>query len=458
MVRTTGPPQRRGWHNSRVEPRIQYATADDGASIAFWALGEGVPLVIMPAVPFSHLQLEWQMPEWRAFFERLAARYRVVRYDPRGMGLSDRDTGPMTFDTHLADLEAVVEHLGLERFAIMAIAHAGPVAIQYAAAFPVRVSHLVLWCSYHRNTAPPPDKDWERPLLNASFRLYTETIASSCAGSGAPEAACALAGLVREAVTPAAMASIIDTFRGIDVSEAMPHVVAPTLVIHRSQVAVMDPKAGLRLAQRLPGARLVMLDGDSIAPFLNDPAPVFAALEDFLPPSAGPQAEVLGGLRIIIFTDVQAHTEMMSRLGDAAGREVLRDHERITREALLAYGGSEVKSMGDGFLASFTSVQSALDCAVSLQRAFAERPGEPIRIRIGMNAGEPIAEEHDLFGTSVIAAARVASQAAGGEILVTDVVRQLVAGKGFLFGGRGEVALKGMDEAVRIWELNWREV
>jgi class 3 adenylate cyclase len=155
---------------------------------------------------------------------------------------------------------------------------------------------------------------------------------------------------------------------------------------------------------------------------------------------------------------VEGSTALTQRLGDAKAREVLRAHERIVREALRAHGGAEVKAMGDGFMASFSSATRALECAIATQRAFAEHnesAEEPIRVRIGLNAGEPIAEEADLFGTAVNLAARIAAQAAGGEILVANVVRELAAGKGFLFVDRGEVALRGFEDPVRLYEVRW---
>jgi class 3 adenylate cyclase len=166
-------------------------------------------------------------------------------------------------------------------------------------------------------------------------------------------------------------------------------------------------------------------------------------------------------LRIILCTDIQGHTAMMQTLGDHRGREVLREHERITRELLAAYGGSEVKTMGDGFLASFGSAQRALQCAIGLQRALADSPvfgsgdGASLRVRIGLNAGEPIEEDDDIYGTSVIAAARIAAMAQGGEILVSNVVRELAAGKGFLLADRGPAEVRGLEEPVRLYELHW---
>jgi class 3 adenylate cyclase len=172
----------------------------------------------------------------------------------------------------------------------------------------------------------------------------------------------------------------------------------------------------------------------------------------------------------ILFTDVEGSTALTQRLGDARARDLLRQHERIVREALRSHGGSELKTMGDGFMASFSSAVRALESAIAMQRAFAAwndaqaaRPStgsgraEEILVRVGLNAGEPVAEEGDLFGMAVIAAARIAAQARGGEILASDVVRQLVAGKQFLFADRGEVALRGFDEPVRLYEVRWRE-
>jgi class 3 adenylate cyclase len=158
----------------------------------------------------------------------------------------------------------------------------------------------------------------------------------------------------------------------------------------------------------------------------------------------------------ILFTDLVGHTEMMSRLGDEAGRAVLREHEDITRNVLKQYGGTEVKTMGDGFMASFGSVTKAVECAVALQRAFAEREGEPLAVRVGLNAGEPIEEDGDLFGATVILASRIAAKADAGEILVADTVRGLCSGKGFLFADRGDFVAKGFEEPVRVYEVSWR--
>ncbi len=162
----------------------------------------------------------------------------------------------------------------------------------------------------------------------------------------------------------------------------------------------------------------------------------------------------------ILFTDVEGSTALTQRLGDAKARELLREHERIVREALKGHSGSEVKTMGDGFMASFSSATKALECAIAMQRVFAERnesAEEPIMVRVGLNAGEPIAEDDDLFGTAVNEAARITAAANGGEILVANVVRELAKGKDFLFADRGETSLRGFEDPVRLFEVRWRE-
>jgi class 3 adenylate cyclase len=172
-----------------------------------------------------------------------------------------------------------------------------------------------------------------------------------------------------------------------------------------------------------------------------------------------------GGVRAaavqtVLFTDLVGHTEMMQRLGDAAGRRILREHERITRDAISKHGGIEIKTDGDSFMVSFDSVTAAMDCAIRLQRAFETRNNanpEPLSVRMGMNSGEPIEDNGDLFGSSVILAARVAAQAGAGEILVPEPVRHLLAGKGFEFADRGTFLPKGFEDAVRLFEVRWRE-
>ncbi len=240
----------------------------------------------------------------------------------------------------------------------------------------------------------------------------------------------------------------------------------PTLVVHRREATFPAVETSQRLASKIPGARLVLVDGNSLAPFLGDDSAVGQIMDEFQQflgegEDAGAEAKPeSGAFRTILFTDVEGWTALTDRLGDAADRELLREHERITREQLKAHLGSEVKTMGDGFMASFSSATRALECAIGMQRAFAEHnrsAEEPINVRIGLNAGEPIAKDDpagrgDLFGTAVNMAARIAAKAAGQEIFASNVVRELVAGKEFLFNDRCDTELRGFEDPMRLFE------
>jgi class 3 adenylate cyclase len=464
-----------------MEPRIQYAQTTDGVSIAFWTLGEGTPLVHMPPLPWSHVQLEWQDPDYRRWYEGLASNRRLVRYDNRGSGLSDRIVSDISFEATTRDLEAVVDRLKLERFALVGLATSGPTAIAYAARHPERVSHLILWCTY----ATPlhgkmPQYQAILSLGEKEWELFTETMAHALvAGWASGERGHRQALFMRASTTPEVALPVHKMLGETDVAGLLLKVRVPTLVVHRDEVIFPKVDLAKTLASRIPDAQLVVLNGDSLLPFAGDTESVLGAIDEFLSEgeeaAAGVEALEGGAFRTILFTDVEGSTALTQRLGDAKAREVLREHERMVREALKSHGGAEVKTMGDGFMASFTSATGALESAIAMQRAFAERNeaiaarpstgsgrAEEIRVRIGLNAGEPIAEEDpdgrsDLFGTAVILAARIAAKAKGGEVLASDVVRQLVAGKRFLFADRGETALKGFDETVRLHEVRWRE-
>ncbi|MCJ7491195.1 MAG: adenylate/guanylate cyclase domain-containing protein, partial [Dehalococcoidia bacterium] len=254
----------------------------------------------------------------------------------------------------------------------------------------------------------------------------------------------------------------------IDVRPLLPRVTVPTLVIHLRGDMVAPFESGRELATGIPGARFLPLDGRNHFPLPNEPvtAAMGKAIYEFLgegeeaPAAGGAPSREPGGLVTILFTDVEGSTVLTQRLGDANAREVLRNHERIVREALRAHGGAEVKAMGDGFMASFSSATRALECAIAMQRAFAahddEHPETPIRVRIGLNAGEPIAEDEDLFGTAVQVAARVCARAQPCQILASNVVQELAAGKGFVFSDQGEATLKGLDKPVRLYDLHWQ--
>jgi class 3 adenylate cyclase len=282
-----------------------------------------------------------------------------------------------------------------------------------------------------------------------------------------------------KSIEPADFFPRLAAYAKFDAGEYLTNVQAPTLILHRPAFHGSHVNVARRLAARMADARLILLEGESVVPFIGDTGAVMSGIDDFLDRGVARAAARAGavetvrkapqGMQALLFTDIEGHTAIMQRLGDDRGRSLLREHEQITRAALRASGGTEIKTMGDGFMASFGSVRGALECAIALQRGFdranrdpgssigaASASGTPLRVRIGVNAGEPLSEDDDLFGASVIAVARIAAEARGGEILVADVVRQLAAGKQFVFVDRGEVTLRGFDEPLRLHELRWK--
>jgi len=443
-----------------MEPRIQYAKTSDGVSIAYWTLGEGEPL-LAPPWDVSHAQLLWQAPEARRFYESLAEGRRLVSYDARGTGLSDRDVSDFSLEAVMLDLEAVVGHVELRSFALLGIGWPGQLAIVYAARHPEQVTHLILMGSAEASYAMrTPAYQALRPLLRSDWELAAETMGHYLYGLAEGEPAQRMAAFIHESVTHRTYRTMMSQRQHIDVSDILPQVKSPTLVIQPSKHPIATLEAGRRLASRIPNARLVVVEGQNVH-YGGALETVIAAINDFL----SEDEEVVSATRqptgddihTVLFTDIEGSTALTERLGDARAQELRRAHDAIVREALKGCSGSETKHTGDGIMASFPSASRAIECAVAVQRAIAERGDTTLRVRIGLNAGEPVAEESDLFGTAVNLARRICDKAEPGQILVSDVVHQLAAGKGFTFADNGEAALKGFEKPVRLHEVRWRD-
>lgn len=440
-----------------MDHRIGFCTRSDGVILAYGVAGSGPPLVMAPGW-VSHLELEFQDPG-DPFIDRLAEHHTFVTYDKHGTGLSDRDRTEFTLEAERRDLETVVDHLGLDEFDLLGVSEGGPPAIGYTAAFPERVRRLVLYATFASGPAlaPAEFRDSFVGVVRSAWGMGSKAIVDLLApGLGAPEAV-EFARMERKMTRPEVAAAILEMMYATDVTPLLPRIKARTLVIQRREDRGFPLRHARMLAAGIAGARLELVDGDQHMWYLGDTVALANPILGFLAEGQALPARVVEAtpspFRTILFTDIEGHTTIMQRLGDAKGRALLREHEELTREALANHGGAEIKTMGDGFMASFGSAQGALSCAIALQQALEARDGEPLKVRVGVNAGEPIAEDDDLFGSSVIMAARIAAKAEGGQILVSNVVRELVAGKGFLFSDTGEHALRGFEDPVRIWEL-----
>jgi class 3 adenylate cyclase/pimeloyl-ACP methyl ester carboxylesterase len=440
---------------------VRYCTTEDGVRIAYCVEGEGPPLVRTP-VFIESFSLDDLRPDFMELFQLAGQGSQLIRFDGRGTGLSQRDVPDMSLAAGRLDIEAVVHDLGLKGFSLWGTAIGGLRAIDYAVAHPEQVTRLGLWATYARvrDVFPPEVLRGLAALARSNWDLTARTLADFAGRRGSEQLGLPLAEWFRRSISGEMAARLFEANADLDLAPLLPKVKVPTLIVH----PIDDPLYPISLAQELaaaiPNARLAPLAGLTYSINREEFADIIYAFfsGDAKPrprPTVEPSA-VVSAFRTVLFTDLVGHTEMMQRLGDEKGRDVLREHERITRDVLKANGGTEVKTLGDGFLASFGSVTKAVECAVALQRAFHGREGEPLSVRVGINAGEPIEEDGDLFGSTVILASRIAAKAEGGEILVANTVRELCAGKAFSFADRGEFEAKGFEEPVRVYEVDWR--
>lgn len=442
-----------------MQQRVQFCKTSDGVQIAYAVHGTGYPLILVPGW-VSHLELDMEVPETSAHIAGLAGEFMVVRFDKRGTGLSDRSVRDFTLDARLRDLEALADHLGLERFALRGMSEGGPVAIAYTVRHPERVSHLILQGTF-AHLGHSPTADALVSLVEAEWGLGSATMASIFMPGAPKERAEFFARYQREGAKRDDAAAMLRANIETDVRDILDQVRAPTLVIHSETDRAVPFEHARLLAAGIPDASLVRYKGDH-AP-IGSYGEIERLMREFLANTASQpepsRAAAPGGMLTMMFTDIEASTATTQRLGDAGAQYLLRKHNDIIRKALRANDGTEIKHTGDGVMASFPTASAALECAAAIQRAFADHnanePDARIRVRIGLNAGEPVADEGDLFGTSVQLAARVCARAEPGQVLAANVVRELAAGKPFLFADQGEVVLRGFEDPVRLFELHW---
>ncbi|HMO96566.1 MAG TPA: adenylate/guanylate cyclase domain-containing protein [Tepidiformaceae bacterium] len=444
-----------------MEPRIQYALTHDGASVAYWALGDGPPVIQMPSIPFTQIQAEWQDPDWNAWYQELLQHFQLIRYDTRGCGLSAASGQEYTLDSMVADLLGVADCLRLEQFGLIAPVQAGPAAIAFAARYPERVNRLVLWMAVTRGAEIRTIRfEALRQLSVVDWPLFCEATAHAIVASwDQAESAHRMATIMREGATAATHEATLNNSLEEDIPPSLTQIRCPVLVAHRHE-GTPPPAVARKLAAAIPMASLVPFPGTSMLFLAQEAQAIAAAFTEFLSatPVVSEKRVTVSGFCTLLYTDIEGHTAILNDLGDERGRAILREHERIARQALRQHGGTEVLSTGDGFLARFDSAQAALECATTLQRELADASAElpvELRVRVGVNAGEPIVEGDELYGTAVVNAERIAAAAHGGEVLVANVVREIVAGKGFAFSDRGTLDGTGLDDAIRMWELRW---
>jgi len=450
---------------------VQFASTRDGVSIAHRIEGSGPPLVIVRGW-LTDLRRHDAMPEWVAFFDLFRRHYRVVVYDSRGNGLSDRRLDrPPTWDALQLDLEAVTEQVD-GPIILWGSGPGGPTAIQFAAANPSTVERLILANTFAdgsglvTDTARRSFSDLMR-LAPSQPHAVSATI-SALIGAGSNTDLDEGVALLRGAIDPDLLEPFFALVPAADVRAEAATLSVPTLVLHRTRLRTFPSRCGRDLASLIAGSELVLLPGRAQNLWEEEPQPALDAIGGFLgvdlgrlPASPGSSTAQRGGpfgLGAVLFTDVVASTATTSRLGDDRAQTRLRLHNRIVRDALATYECLEVKHTGDGIMAWSTSVSAALRAAIAIQQAVArsssdDASGEALVVKVGLNAGEPVAEDDDLFGTVVQLAQRACDAAVGGQILATATVHDLAQGKGFVFGAIEHRQLKGFDAPVPLWPV-----
>jgi class 3 adenylate cyclase len=433
-----------------------YAKSGD-LSIAYDTLGEGeLDLVVVPGF-VSHGELLMEHPLPARFLRRLASFSRVINYDKRGQGLSDRPADPPTLEDSMDDLRAVLDAAESERAVVIGVSEGGPMSMLFAATYPERVSSLVLYGTYAKMVESPdypygvPEtaldrwgelmrEDWGGPV---GVRLWAPSMVDD-------EVFTEWWGrLLRQGTSPAGAIALVDLYRELDVRPVLSSISAPTLILHRSEDMIVRVEQGRYLAENIRGARYVELPGPDHLVWVGDQDAILAEIEEFLLGShLGPEPE--RALATVLFTDIVGSTEKAAALGDRGWRALIERHDAIVRRQLRIHRGREVKTMGDGFLATFDGPARAIRCAAAVREELA---AIDLEIRVGIHTGEVELVGDDVSGMAVNIGARIGALADAGELLVSSTVRELVVGSGLEFDDRGPHTLKGAPGEWRLFAV-----
>jgi class 3 adenylate cyclase len=436
-------------------PETRFCKAD-GLNIAYQVVGDGpFDLVFIPGF-VSNVELAWDEPHFAAFLSRLASFSRLILFDKRGTGMSDRvppDALP-SLEERLDDLLAVLDAAGSTRPALFSHSEGANMAVLFAATYPERTRALIaagifakrVWSEDYPWAPTPEEREQEIEAIERDWGGggVVEQIAPSVAHDKRFAEQVRLY-LLRSA-SPGAVAQLYRINTQIDTRSVLPLIQAPTLVMHRAGDRDANVEEGRWIASQIPGARFVELEGDDHLPWTGDADTVLDHVEEFLTGVKGP-ARLERVLATILFTDLVESTATAAKLGDAAWHELLDRHDALTRDYVERYRGSLIKQTGDGWLSAFDGPARAVECALALRDAFVALG---LQLRAGIHTGEVERREGDLGGIAVHLAARVESAAAPGEVLVTRTVIDLTAGSHLTFEDRGEHELRGVPGSWRL--------
>ena len=435
-------------------PDPRYALSG-GEYIAYQVLGDGpVDLVYTPGI-WSNLDVMWEWPSWGTFLLKLASFSRLILFDMRGVGLSDRGREPPTLELQMDDVGAVMDAAGSENAVVFGGARGAAMTMLFAASHPERTRALILYAPIARSLRAP---DWpygrsEREQQEFFDRFTKEMGTAQNLDLQGPSHDPAFrrwwARFERLGASPGAWRELQEIMGQLDVRRVLSHIQVPTLVLHRSGDRVVDVNQGRAVAERIPGARFVELEGIDHIPFLGDADQIIAEVEEFVTGSRS-TFEPDRLLATVLFTDIVESTSTAVSVGDRRWRQLLDEHHRLVRDELRRHRGREVDNAGDGFLATFDGPGRAIACALAIGKRV---HALGLQIRAGVHTGEVEMMGDRIGGVAVHIGARVAARADAGQVLVSRTVVDLVAGSSLTFEDRGEHELKGIPGKWRLFAV-----
>jgi len=441
-------------------PETRYARSGD-VMVAYQVLGEGPFDVVIVPGSVSHVELQWEAAGSAAVRHGLAEHARVIIFDKRGTGLSDRMTGAPTVEERSDDIRAVMDAAGSDRAALFGVSEGAPMSVVFAATYPERVSALVLYGGFARWLWAPDyqfgltEREYRREI-DGEFEAFLtpgglEALARRGFPSATEEEIRAWARVFRYGSSPGSIEALERANTPIDVRDVLPVVSAPTLVMHQRGDPWVRTEHGRYLAQHMPGAAYVELDGNEHLPTAASAGPLLAHMMPFLQEAAtrdAPDPEKV--LATVLFSDIVGSTAKAAELGDAQWRQLLAAHHGRVRGQLVRFRGVELDTAGDGFFARFDGPARGIRCALAIRDAVRE---VGLEVRLGLHTGECEVLDAKVAGIAVAIGARVSAQAAAGEVLVSQTVKDLVAGSGITFEDRGLKELKGVPGQWRLYSV-----
>jgi pimeloyl-ACP methyl ester carboxylesterase len=442
-----------------------YAKSGD-VHIAYQVFGDGpIDLVFIPGW-ITHVELAWEEPSEAAFLRRLASFARVIMFDKRGIGLSDRvpvNELPI-LEERMDDVRAVMDAAGSERAALLGVSEGGPMSALFAATYPERTAALILYGAFARTGAgvmTQEEVDERLRELERDWPNSIDPLIPAPSEAGNEEYGQRVRTMMRHAASPGAAIALLRMNSQIDVRDVLPAIGVPTLVLYRRDARFghgagawrkagedpITPGGEARyLAEHVPGAQLVELPGADHLPWVGEIEPLLGEVEEFLTGArSAPDPDSV--LATILFTDIVGSTALAARLGDRQWRELVERHNALVRRQLERFRGHEIDNAGDGFVASFDGPARGIRCAQAIAECVTALG---LEVRAGLHTGECEVADGKLAGIAVHIAARIASLAPSGEVLVSSTVKDLVVGSRVGFGERGTHELKGVPGS---WSL-----